>query len=89
MAYDVLRKLERTGKLVHSLLLVADRNSLDGKRRVPGSLVREVQRSFISIDSGETGHETLRIPLDRIIEIRSGRRIVFRKGKRIERIYPR
>ena len=89
MVYDILVALEKSGDLMKSFLLVADRNSLDGKKRLQGSLVRNVQRSFLAIDSGVAGNEEARIPLDKVIEIRSGGRTLFRKGERIERIYPR
>jgi uncharacterized protein (UPF0248 family) len=89
MVYDILAGLKKNRRLLESLLVLADRSSLDGKKRIPGSLIREVQRSFIVIESGETGQEAERVPLDKIMEIRSGGRILFRKGRRIERIYPR
>lgn len=89
MVHDILSGLEKMGNLSESFLLVADRQSLDGKKRLPGSLITEIRRGWIVFETGETGQEKVMIPSDKILEIRSGGRTLFRKSRRMEKVYPR
>ena len=89
MAYDVLSKLKREGILGGCSILVSDDSSPRGSRRIFGRDITAVSLSCISFKGGETGHESLSAPINSVLEIESGGRVIYRKKKRIERIYPR
>jgi hypothetical protein len=89
MAYDLLNRLKSEGSLGACSLLISDPGSLRKTRNVFGRDIRRITLSRIEFLGGETGHETLSVPMDSILEIECGGRILFRKKKRIERIYPR
>ena len=89
MAYDLLSKLKADGTLSGCSIVVSDKDSLRNSRTVFGRDIRRITTSRIELLGGETGHERFSIPMDSIQEIRLRNRVIYRKKKRIERIYPR
>jgi hypothetical protein len=89
MAYDVLSKLKAEGRLFDCVIEVAD-ESLPGKKKaVFGKDVIELSRSNILFLGGETGHERISVPIESVLEIFCSDKVLFRKKRRIDRIYPR
>jgi hypothetical protein len=89
MAYDLLSKLKADGTLGGCSITISDNYSLRGRRTIFGRDITGFTRSSIELKGGETGNERLTVPIESIHEIKVGRITVFRKKKRIERIYPR
>jgi uncharacterized protein (UPF0248 family) len=89
MVFDVLNRLKAEGSLKGCSITVSDKNALRKHRTLFGRDISRITRSGIEFRGGETGHERLSIPMESVQEIRTGARTVYRKKKRIERIYPR
>jgi uncharacterized protein (UPF0248 family) len=89
MAYSVLNKLKSEGVLRNCSITVSDSDSFRRHKTIFGRDVVRITVSGIELLGGETGHESLSVPINSVQEIRSGGRVVYRKKKRIERIYPR
>ena len=89
MAYDLLSRLMADGSIGECSITVSDNGSLRRHRTIFGRDITRFTRSGIELSGGETGHERLTVPIESVQEIKSGRRIVFARKKRIERIYPR
>lgn len=89
MAYSVLAKLKAEGSLRNCSITVSDKDSLRRHRTIFGRDITGFTRSGIELKGGETGNERLSVPIESVQEIKVGRTTVFRKKKRIERIYPR
>jgi len=89
MPYDMLKKLLVEGRLGDCSIAVAHANSVNKIKTIQGSLVISIKRSGIEYLGGETGHERFLIPLDLVLGIKSGSRMIYRKKNRVERIFPR
>jgi len=89
MTYDVLIKLKAQGLLDGCSIAVSDKDSMRRHRTILGRDIARVTRSSIEFRGGETGHEILSVPIESILEIEYGGKVIYRKKKRIERIYPR
>jgi len=89
MAYDLLSKLKADGTLCSCSIVVSDKDSLRNSRTVFGRDIKRITTSRIELLGGETGQETLSVPMDSVQEIRLKSQVLYRKKKRIERIYPR
>jgi hypothetical protein len=89
MSRDLLRKLQIEGSLKKCSILIPDDSMPRKSRRIFGRDITGINLSRIDFNGGETGHETLSIPIGSVLEIERGGRILYRKKKRIERIYPR
>jgi hypothetical protein len=89
MAYSVLAKLKAEDSLRSCSITVSDRDSLRRHRTLFGRDITGFTRSSVEVKGGETGHENLSVSMESILEIKVGRRTVYRKKKRIVRIYPR
>jgi hypothetical protein len=88
MAYDVLNRL-KAGMLRHCSIVVSDKNALRKHRTLFGRDITSITRSGIEFRGGETDHEKLAVPMESVEEIELKGRTVYRKKKRIKRIYPR
>ncbi len=89
MAFDVLNRLKADRLLGGCSITVSDESSLRKRRTLFGRDVARITRSWIELRGGETGHERLSVPMESVEEIHCEGRLVFRKKKRIKRIYPR
>lgn len=89
MVYDILKKLEKENRLEDCSFKVSDKSSLRGFKRVFGRDIIQINRSFIQYQGGETGYEKFNLPLEEVAEVEVNGEIVFRKKKRIKKIYPR
>lgn len=86
MVRGILRKLESEGRM-GGCSLSYDRGG--ARMTVFGRDIIRIGRSSVTFLGGETGREEFSIPLEAIREIEAGGRTLFRKKKRIERVYPR
>ncbi|GEM_PF-1620506 len=89
MAYDILKGLESGGRLGSCSIALKGEGIAGGRAFVFGRDIVSVDRQKVTFRGGETGQEALTLPLEEIQEIESGGRTVFRKGRRIERVYPK
>jgi hypothetical protein len=89
MPYPVLAKLKAEGSLRNCSITVSDNCSIRRHRTIFGRDISGFTRSGIELRGGETGHERISVPMESVREIRAGARVVYRKKKRIVRIYPR
>ena len=89
MAYDFLNRLKADGMLRQCSIVVSDKNALRKHRTLFGRDITSITRSGIEFRGGETGHEKLAVPMESVEEIELKGRAVYRKKKRIKRIYPR
>jgi hypothetical protein len=89
MAFDVLNRLKADKSLRSCSIIISDKDSQRGHRTVFGRDITGFTRSSIELKGGETGNERLSIRMESVQEIRVGRTAVYRKKKRIERVYPR
>jgi len=89
MAYDVLSRLKAEGRLFDCVIEVADKGSPSGRKAVFGKDIIELGRSRIVFLGGETGNEKLAAPMEAVQEIFCSDKVIWRKKRRIERIYPR
>ena len=89
MVYDMLKRLAAEGRLKDCSITVIHSHSADGRKTIHGRDILEVRRSGIEYAGGEAGRERLKAPLDSVLGIEFRCRPVYRKKKRIERVYPR
>ena len=89
MVYDMLKKLLIEGKLKDCSITVAHGASASKTRTIHGRDVVQVSRSGIEYRGGEAGKERFNVPLKSILGVEFGGRLVYRKKKQVERIYPR
>lgn len=89
MAYDFLNRLKADGMLRHCSIVVSDKNAMRKHKTLFGRDITSITRSGIEFRGGETDHEKLAVPMESIEEIELKGRTVYRKKKRIKRIYPR
>jgi len=89
MAYSVLAKLKAEGPLRNCSITVSDRDSLRRHKTFFGRDITRITRSGIEFRGGETGHEKLAVPMESVVQIELYGKILYRKKKRIKRIYPR
>jgi hypothetical protein len=89
MVYSALVDLKSRGKLRTSSITVSDSAAVRKKRYVFGREITGFDRRHIRFRGGESGYEELSLPLEKIIEIESGGRIVFKRKPRIKKVYPR
>ena len=86
MAYDILKGMEREGSLNGCFMSMSEKSQ---SRSVFGKDIISVDRSKTVFLGGETGQERMEAPLDSILEISVGGTVIFRRKKRIEKVYPR
>ena len=89
MPYDILNRLAIQGKLQDCSITFIHKNSADKKKTIQGRDITEVSRSGIEYSGGEAGKEHFRLSFDLILGIELNGKPIFRKAKRVERIYPR
>lgn len=89
MVYGILRRLESEGSLGKCSISLSRKDVAGGKDFIFGRDIVSMDRSCIIVTGGETGHEEARVPLERIKEIESEGRVIFRRKGRIEKVYPR
>jgi len=83
MVYDFLNRLFREGELKDKTIVFSDRSI------ITGGTVSDVNRSEIIYYGGESGHELLTRSIEKISEIRQNEALIYRRKRRIEKIYPR
>ena len=83
MVYDILNRLLQEDKLRDKTIILSD------KTIIPGGRIFEINRSSVKYYGGESNQEEFSIPIEKIMEIRQNERIIFKRKKRIEKIYPR
>jgi hypothetical protein len=83
MVYDILVKLLQSDSLRDKTIVMKDNNI------ITGGAVFEVTRSEIKFYGGESGQEVFTEPIEKITEIRQNESVVFRRKRRIEKVYPR
>ena len=89
MPYDMLRRLFMEGRLKDCSITFMHEHSANGRKTIHGRDITGVKRSGIEYLGGESGREKLTADLNSITGIEFECRPVFRKKKRIEKIYPR
>lgn len=89
MVYDLLRKLISDGKLEDCSITIAHISSEDRKRTILGRDVESIRHDGVEYKGGETGQEVFSVPLKSIIGIELDGKVLYRKKKNIEKIYPR
>ena len=86
-AFDTLRRLESGGRLEDCVVRASGKGIMNGSQTVYGRCIKRFNRSFLEFCGGETGRESLRIPMHNIQSIEHSSRLIFIKKKVIERIY--
>ena len=89
MAYGVLKRLESGRKLGRCLITLSRKDTAGKREYVHGGSITSISRSRIFFAAGEAGREEFSAPLESVLEITLDGRVLFRKKKRIEKIYPR
>lgn len=89
MVYSILSKLMAEGRRESCSISVFRRGTPGDRMTVFGRDISRITRSRIEYSGGETGYERLIVPLESVMEIEAGGRIIFRRKKAIKRIYPR
>lgn len=89
MAYDVLNRLKSDRLLGECSITISDKSALRKRRTLFGRDITRITRSGIKFRGGETGHEMLSVPMESVEQIELDGRTVYRRKKRIVRIYPR
>ena len=89
MVYSVLNKLLAEGRLKLCSITVFHKGAIGNRKTVFGREISRITRSRIEYIGGESGYEKLGIPLESVMEIEVDGKTVFRKKKRIKKIYPR
>jgi uncharacterized protein (UPF0248 family) len=89
MAYDILNKMKQEGVLNDCIITIAHPISASKTRAISGRDVTGIGKSGIEYRGGEAGCEILHVPLKSILGIERDGRVVYRKKKSIEKIYPR
>jgi hypothetical protein len=83
MVYDIINRLLQSDSLRDKTLILKD------KTIVTGGTIFDLTRSEIKYLGGESNMEEFTIPLEEIKEIRRNHHIIFKRKKRIDKIYPR
>ena len=83
MVYDILAKLSQSDSLRDKTLILKD-NSI-----ITGGKVTDITRAEIVYLGGESGNEVFTEPLENDIAIRHNERVVFKRKRHIEKVYPR
>lgn len=89
MIYDMLKRLLMEGRLKKCTITLLHKHSANGQKTIHGRNILGITRSGIKYSGGESGHESFRVPLDHILGIEFGCKPVYKKKKRIEKVYPR
>jgi uncharacterized protein (UPF0248 family) len=89
MVYDMLKRLVSEGRLSECSITVIHRHSANGRKTIHGRDIVDVSRAWIEYMGGEAGRERLKAPLDAVLGIEFNCKPIFRRKKRIERVYPR
>ena len=89
MVYDVLNKLRQEKKLYSCSMTVSESGAVNGKRFVFGREITDFNKHHIRFRGGETGYEEFTMPLERVLQIESEGRVVFKRKPRIKTFYPR
>ena len=89
MVYGILRKLESEGRLRKCSIALFRKDVKGRKEFIFGRDIVDIDRSCVSFLGGECGQERHTGPREAIREVESGGRAVFRRKKRIERVYPK
>jgi uncharacterized protein (UPF0248 family) len=86
MVLDILNNLELSGKMAECEIVISveDHNEV-----ILGGDVLKVNKAGMSYTGGESGYERFEVPLEKIIEIRRGKEVIYRRKKYIDRIYPK
>ena len=87
--YDMLKKLKSSGKLKDCSITIAHQASASKTRTIHGRDVTDIRMNGVEYVGGEAGKERFMVPLKSILGIELGGRLVYRKKKTIEKIYPR
>ena len=83
MVYDVLNRLMQSDSLRDKIIVLKD------KSVILGGSIFDVTRSHINFYGGESNCEELTMPIENITEIRQNERVIFKRKKRVEKVYPR
>ncbi len=83
MVYDILHGFLKNDAIRDKIIVFSDKSIVTG-----GSVI-EINRSYIKFYGGESSYEEFEVPLENIVEIRKNEKVIFRKKKRIQKIYPR
>ena len=89
MIYEILLNLKKSKRLYSSSMTIHHKGAVNDKRFIFGREVIGFNTSVIRFRGGETGYEELSVPLEDVIEIESGGKVVFRRKPRIKKVYPR
>jgi hypothetical protein len=89
MVYHLLKKMQANGSLKECSITIAHKASVDKTRTVLGRDITNIRMNGIEYHGGEATHEKFTVPLKSILGVELGGRQVYRKKKRVERIYPR
>lgn len=81
--------MKADGSIQECSILVSDENMPRKSRRVFGRDIMRITLSRVEFNGGETGHERLSVPMDSVLEIERKGRVIYRRKKRIEKIYPK
>jgi hypothetical protein len=89
MIYEILLRLKREKKLYSCSMTIHKPGAVKNKRFLFGREIVGFNMSGIRFRGGETGYEVLTVPLEDVLEIESGGRMVFKRKPRIKKVYPR
>ncbi len=89
MVYGILRKLESESRLSQCSLALFREDVVNKREFIFGRDITGIDRSCVVFTGGETGREEFSIPLESIRQIEVDGRTVFRRKRKIEKIYPR
>lgn len=89
MVFNVLTRLKHGNKIRSCAITVSNPGAINGRNFVFGRDIVNFNKSAIRFRGGETGYEEFTVPLDDVISVESGGKIIFRKRPKIDKVYPR
>ncbi len=89
MVYHILKKLLTEGRLMDCSIIIFHKNAVRNRKTIFGRDITGITRSDLKYIGGESFQEKLTVPLESVLEIECCGQTLFRKKKRIEKVYPR
>lgn len=80
MVNNILNKLKWVGGIKQSEIVILHRGAPEDRKIIPGKNVTEIKKSYFHYKEDGSGRETY-IPLHRILEIRSGKNIIWKRSE--------
>ncbi len=82
MVNNVLNRLKWVGGLEECEIVILHRGAPGDRKVIPGKNVTEIKKSYFHYNEDGSGRET-HIPLHRILEIRLGKNIIWKRPETV------